>query len=227
MNKNVFLILSLFNKIINKNDDMKFRYLVPLIFLFSSLITKAQDFNGGLMAGIVGSQVAGDTYSGYNKAGIYAGAFVNLQFSPHSLVQMELEYFQKGSRKNPNPKKEDYDEYLFRANYIELPVLYQYVVNDWLKLEAGPSLGFFTTYYEEFNTQEITQNPPAKISYQINLGIYFGLTQKLLVNLRTNNSILNIRSKNTTGDIRRFFDYGQYHDSLVLSLVYQFKSAKK
>jgi hypothetical protein len=176
------------------------------------------------MAGIVGSQVAGDTYSGYNKAGVFAGGFVNLQISPRSVFQMELEYFQKGSRRNPNPEKGEYDEYLFRASYVELPVLYQFVVNKRFQLEAGPSVGFFINYFEEYNGDEITSNTPARLTLQINVGLNVNLTQRLKVNFRTNNSLFNIRSKNVTGDVWRFWGYGQFHDSLVLSLMYQFRN---
>jgi len=196
--------------------------LISLLAIGSGLYS--QRFNGGLMAGVAGTQVAGDTYSGFNKAGIFAGGFVNLQVSPRSIFQMELEYFQKGSRRNPDPEKGEYDEYLFRANYVELPVLYQFVINPRFQVEAGPSVGFFINYFEERDGIEITKNPPASLSLQINLGLYVALTQQWKVNIRTNNSLLNIRSDNATGDVWRLWTYGQFHDSLVLSLVYQFKS---
>ena len=202
---------------------MKLKYILPFFFLFCSIYSTAQVFNGGMMAGIVASQVAGDTYSGYNKAGLFAGAFVNLQFSPHSIFQMELEFFQKGSRENPT-KKNDYAQYLFRTSYIELPLLYQYKISRRFKVEAGPSIGFLTGYYEEIDSYEQKGGiQPASLSYQINVGLYVVLAKYLMFNIRTNNSILNIRSRNTNGDIRRFFDYGQYNDSIVLSLVFQFK----
>ncbi|MBW6459737.1 MAG: PorT family protein [Bacteroidales bacterium] len=187
---------------------------------------KGQFFNGGIMAGVAGTQIAGDTYSGFHKAGIYAGGFVNLQISKRSIFQLELEYFQKGSRKNPNYEEDDFDQYLFRVNYIEMPVLYQYVINERLKLEVGPSLGFLTGYYEEKNTEEIKGGiRPARVTFQINAGIYVTLTRRLMFNLRTNNSLLNIRSDNATGDVLRIFpgNYGQFNDCLVMSIAYQFR----
>lgn len=183
----------------------------------------SQRFNGGLMAGIAGTQVAGDTYSGFHKAGLFAGGFVNLQFTPRSVVQMELEYFQKGSRENPDSTN-NYTEYIFRANYIEMPILYQFVINDRFQVEAGPSAGFLVGHFEEYNDMPTSSKDPAKVTLQINVGLYVAITEHIKVNLRTNNSILNIRSENSTGDVYRFFDYGQYHDCLVLSAVYQFKN---
>jgi hypothetical protein len=186
-----------------------------------------QAFNGGLMAGVAGTQVAGDTYSGFHKAGIFAGGFVNLQITEHSAFQMELEYFQKGSRENPDSTN-NYTQYLFRDNYIELPVFYQYIVNKRFKLELGPSMGFLVGYFEERDYYEIKGgNRPANITLQLNAGLYIYLTKKLTANIRTNNSMLNIRSDNATGDVIRIFpgNYGQFNDCLVLSLFYQFKPA--
>ncbi len=201
--------------------------IISLIFFLTCLSMKAQQFNGGIMAGVAGTQVAGDTYYGFHKAGIFAGAFVSLQISEHSVLQMELEYFQKGSRENPDSAN-NYNQYLFRVNYIELPLLYQYIVNKRFKIEAGPSAGFLVGWYEENNYEEIKgANKPASVTFQLNAGLYVYLTDHLYVNIRTNNSMLNIRSDNATGDILRIFpgNYGQFNDCLVFSLYYQFKPA--
>lgn len=199
------------------------------MLLFAGIIMMAsgQEFNGGLMAGVATTQVAGDTYGGFHKAGIFAGGFVSYQVSPHSAFQMELEYFQKGSRENPDSTN-NYDQYLFRVNYVELPVFYQYIVNKRFKIEAGPSLGFLINYYEEKNEYEIeTNNPPAAVTFQVNLGLYVNISPKLMFNIRTNNSMINIRSDNTTGDVMRIFrgNYGQFNDALVFSFFYSFKPA--
>lgn len=210
--------------------------ILLLIFINASLKLEGQDFNGGIMAGVAGTQVAGDfLYTsqdtmgiyGFHKAGIYAGGFVNLQISEHSAFQMELEYFQKGSRENPDSAN-NYNQYLFRVNYIELPILYQYIANNRFKFEAGPSLGFLVGYYEESNYYEIKGgNKPASVTFQLNAGLYVYLTSHFAVNIRTNNSMLNIRSDNATGDILRIFpgNYGQFNDCLVFSLFYQFQPA--
>jgi len=179
--------------------------IILLIFLLPALNLKSQNFNGGILAGVAGTQVAGDGYYGFHKAGIFAGGFVNLQVSEHSSFQMELEFFQKGSRENPDSAN-NYNQYLFRVNYIELPVLYQYTFNKRFKVEAGPSLGFLVGYYEERFEEEIKGgNRPANVTFQLNAGLYVYLSTHFTVNIRTNNSMLNIRSDNATGDILRIF----------------------
>ncbi len=201
--------------------------ILPLISLIA-LAGYSQQFNGGIMAGVVVSQVAGDTYEGFDKAGIFAGGFVNYQFTRRSILQMELEYFQKGSRHNPDSKNNDYREYLFRTNYIELPLLYQFVISKRFKVEGGPSAGFLVGYSEKMDGEDITgdvgYNKPAPVSLQINFGLYVNIIEGLSVNIRTNNSLINIRSSNVTDDVYRFWtgNHGQFNDCLVLSLWYQF-----
>ena len=204
-----------------------YNIIIMLILTLSAFGLKGQQFNGGIMAGVAGTQVAGDTFYGFHKAGIFAGGFVNLQFTEHSVMQMELEYFQKGSRENPDSAN-NYTQYLFRVNYIELPVLYQYIASKRFKIEVGPSAAFLVGWYEERDEYEIKGgNRPARVTLQINAGLYVNLTEHLMVNLRTNNSLLNIRSDNATGDVLRIFpgNYGQFNDCLVLSLYYQFTPA--
>lgn len=184
-----------------------------------------QQFHGGVIAGLVGSQVAGDTYSGYNKAGIFAGGFVSLDLSEKSAMHMELTYFQKGSRENPT-EKNGYRSYLLRLNYIELPIFYQFKAGRFT-IEAGPSAGFNIGYYEEVDQDVISDyqgyNSPARFTLQINLGLRFNISEKFGVDVRTNNSLMNVFSENQSGDPRRFWDYGRYNDALVLSLFYQFR----
>ncbi len=197
-----------------------------IIFLVSSLFSGAQEFHGGVSAGVVGSQVAGDGYSGFHKGGLYAGGYVSLDVSKRSAFQLEITYFMKGSQENPK-EKNGYTNYLFRINYIEIPVLYQFKIGRFI-IESGPSAGILTSYYEtDANGYEISDesgyNKPARLTLQINAGLRFFITKKFGADFRTNNSLLNLRSENTTGDVWRLWTYGQFNDSLVLSFFYQFK----
>jgi hypothetical protein len=203
--------------------------LITAILIISDLTVSSQQFNGGMMAGCAATQVAGDTYEGFHKAGIFFGGFVNYEVGEHSSFQMELEFFQKGSRQNPDSSN-SFTQYLFRTNYIELPILYEYRINKRFKLEVGPSLGFLVGWYEEYNEYEIKGAiHPAAVTLQINAGLYVNITERLMFNLRTNNSLLNIRSETANGDIYRFFpgNWGQFNDCLVFSLFYLFNAPAK
>lgn len=207
---------------------MKFSkiFLFFLIVFFVNTL-HSQGFHGGVMAGLAGSQVAGDTFSGFNKAGIFAGGYVGWDFTKRSALFLELEYFQKGSRKNPDPDNNDYESYLFRVNYVEIPVLYHFKI-DWFSIFAGPSAGILFGYYEKKNEEVISDvgenyNKPARFTFQMNAGFRFMIQEKYGFDFRYNFSLLNIRSKNVTGDVWRLWTYGQFNDVLVLSFFYQFK----
>ena len=204
---------------------MNKHFTLFLLLIFLGITSTAQQFHGGVIAGITGTQVAGDTYSGYKKAGIFAGGYVSLNLAEKSALHMELTYFQKGSRENPT-EKNGYQSYLLRLNYIEMPVLYQYIAGKFT-IEAGPSAGFLMGYYEEVNEEVISDqqyyNKPARVTLQINLGFSYFISNKIGVGLRTNNSLINVFSSNQTGDVQRLWDKGRYNDALVLSVFYQFR----
>ncbi len=202
------------------------KFIPSLFLLIFSVIAGqvfSQEFHGGVTAGLVGSQVAGDTYSGYKKAGIFAGGYVGWEFTEHSGLQLELTYFQKGSRHNPDSTNNYDPRYLLRLNYIEVPVLYQYKIKKWI-FETGPSLGFLVGYFEDYDYGlPTTDNPPAVVTFQFNLGIRFFISDHWGIDFRTNNSLFNIRQNNVTGDVWRLWGYGQFNDALVLSVFYQFR----
>lgn len=195
--------------------------LVLLLSLLASIAAKAQQFNGGFAAGIVGSQVAGDTYSGFNKAGIYAGGWVNLPVKERTAWQMELDYIQKGSRRNPDPKSPDPTYFIMRLGYVELTLIYQYRLRSGLLLEAGPAFSFLLHHFEERDYQSVTNHPFRLINYNVTLGIAYPLNDRMTAHFRTDNSVRSIRTEPSNGNVWRLFEYGQFNDCLVLSLSYK------
>jgi hypothetical protein len=194
-------------------------------FLFILFITcsvvHGQAFQGGVAAGLVGSQVAGDTYSGFRKPGAYAGLWVRLNLSDRSSLQTELSYFQKGSRHNPDEKKQDYTFYLMRLGYIEMPFLYQYHLKNKVILEVGPSFSFLLHSYEERDYEEVSYGKFCLVNLSFMAGIGYPITEKLGVNFRMNSSVLSIRTDEVNGAVYRFFSYGQFNDCILFFLSYK------
>jgi hypothetical protein len=189
-----------------------------------------QNFSGGITAGLVGSQVGGDGYKGYNKAGIFAGGWVAYELSQRSSFMMELTYFQKGSRHNPDYDNGDFDSYIFRTNYIEIPVLYQYKLK-WFVLEGGPSMGVSAGYYEEANFDVISDDPdydrPARLTLQANVGVRFVFSQAFSFTMRFNYSTFNIRKDKNYDNGWSNGVKGQFNNALVAALYYRIGKPKK
>ena len=207
---------------------MKHLLLSITAICFCLPLLQSQEFAGGLKAGIVGSQVDGDGYRGFNKPGIFGGAFVSLRTSDLSAFQMEIAFVQKGARKNPNYEIEDFEQYLLRTDYVELAFLYHLVYSEKLTFEAGPSFGYLMTTFEEKNLQQTTPVPFRKSIVNYLVGLYYYVNDRTGVNLRVNNSLMNFRDysylsgeKRLPDDTYRFFHYGQFHVAMVLSVQYR------
>jgi hypothetical protein len=111
-----------------------------LLFLFP-LISFGQRFEGGLMAGFNGSQIKGDRNYGFHKFGLAGGAWVQTDINEKVFLSMEIKYNQKGNKINPTIKN-DFWLYIYRLNYIDVPVLIGYRYFDYLSFIGGLSFGY-------------------------------------------------------------------------------------
>jgi len=203
------------------------RLLLLIIIAVVAIHTaRSQEFSGGAFFGIVGSEVDGDTLGGLNKVGMAGGFFTNLQFAEKMYVQMELSYVQKGSQKNADYDKSDFGSFKIKTDYIEIPVLFQFMPSNWLKFEIGPSISFlvvgkeFVDGYE--NTPAVDFRP---VTYNAIVGASANPLPNLAFNIRFNTSINTIREGGLqSGYVKRFpfFEWGQYHNCLIISLQYRF-----
>jgi hypothetical protein len=194
--------------------------IVFLLALFVVQVQAQQRFRAGIKAGISTSQVSGDTYSGYNKAGFAGGGFVTGTFNEKWTGQFEILYIQKGSRHNGNPDKGDYNYYFLQLDYVEVPLLFQYHQNKFT-YEAGPGIGFLVKQQETFNFQNLTGvRPFNKNEVCINLGINYMIFDNLGISWRFSNSVTSIRTH--ASGARRWYNPGELNDVLAFTLTYRF-----
>ncbi|MGA2822466.1 MAG: porin family protein [Bacteroidales bacterium] len=196
-----------------------------LLIVMTSFSLQAQRFNGGVMIGGNVSQVDGDTYIGYHKFGYLGGAYVFLKLSPHSSFQMELEYIQKGSKRNADSVTNAGNTYKLRLHYIEIPLLYQYTFKRRFYFEAGPAADISIGSLELINDQV----PPTTVPLRpVTLAGIFGFGicagSHLRFNFRYNYSLMSIRNGTANGYRKIFFEVGQYNNVLSLSVLWDFKA---
>jgi hypothetical protein len=208
-----------------------------LLFLFSA---DAQSFRAGFLGGIVTSQVDGDTWAGYDKAGALTGVFVTRDFSGTSKwsASFELTYIQKGSRKIPHPDKGDFASYEIKLNYAEVPLLLRYNFSavdtsgeNRMKfaLEGGIAIGALVQSKEYDASGLIPPGngvPLQKADYSVILGLNYFLSKHIGFDVRTEYSMVPFR-KGGTGVYYQNWTYkflkpGFYNNLLVFSLRYQF-----
>ena len=197
---------------------------ISILSLLLSVSGFSQGFEGGAMGGLLGSQVAGDPSSGYNKLGAYFGILAKRQFTLKSGAQLEMYYIQKGAKENPTEENGHFS-YLLRINNIEIPLLYLFTINEHLQMSVGVAYTYLLGEpHEEANgsTSGISNAGFNKHSATFVLGIEYYINNHLAVSFRTNNSITPIRPH--VSGATRFFNKGQYSDVLSLGLVYHFRN---
>ncbi|MDP4281489.1 MAG: porin family protein [Bacteroidota bacterium] len=196
--------------------------LFSIILVLTTITSSGQRFNGGIFAGGDVSQVDGDTYQGYHKAGVLAGGMVSLRVSPESSFQMEIGYIQKGSRMDSN----DYQTYQMKLHYMEIPVLYQYTFAKRMSWETGPAVDILVGSQELSNGFEIPEDHAVKfrpVTLSGIIGISGYLTHHLKANIRVNYSLLSIRDGLGNGYRRVLLEKGQYNNIISFSLYWDFK----
>ncbi|MDD4555652.1 MAG: porin family protein [Bacteroidales bacterium] len=197
-----------------------------ILFLLFPLVSFSQKFNGGILAGGLVSQVDGDTYEGYHKFGYLAGGFVNLQVSPHSSFQLEMEYIQKGSRVHADSITNTGTTRITRLHYLEIPLLYQYTFLKRVQAEVGPAADILLGSYEEVNGIEVPYItvPYRTVTLSGIIGVSCYITDHLKAGLRFNYSLLSIRTDVVAGARKILFETGQYNNVLSLSLSWDFRA---
>lgn len=202
---------------------MKYTCLFFIIGLCLTINTFAQSFNAGILAGVNASQVAGDDYSGFNKAGILIGLYSDIDVSSKINLQFEINYSQKGSRKNPNTAEGDTDFFLLRLDYIDIPLMAR-VRHNKFTFEGGIYYGQLINDYIE------DENGPTEIPVEFNqfnsfdfgglIGINFNVTDHIIMNWRYSNSIIPTK-KHDSGAVF-WFNRGTYNNYMSFSLRYEF-----
>mgnify|MGYP002628937209 CR=1 FL=1 len=208
---------------IHLHNTYKFIIIGFLLLSFHGL--NAQGFKAGIQLGITGTQVTGDRLSGYNKAGLFGGSFVNIPVGKLGDAQLEINFIQKGSRKNAKPSDGIYTSFLLRLNYIEVPVMYRFDIWKQLKIEAGGQFAYLINSRQFDENGEFYEVPGVPDFNKYDISVLAGLNYKINDNwgfsFRYSYSVLAIRPKpfNNNG---LNYDGGQYNDVLCTTFQYYF-----
>lgn len=229
-------------------------YLVFTILFLSGLKLFSQNFNGGIIGGLTATQISGDRLVGYNKLGLNAGAFVNLQTNKYISWEMELKFIQKGSKSQFGIFDTSVTQrkiYRLRLNYIEMPFLFKYdmkglskyasdssyhLINK-LTFEAGIAYALLLSSMEEDATGNYTLYTPTfnKGDLSLMAGLYYAISDNVKVNIRYSGSILPVRAYHTNPSplpyqpgfgLGQRLNKGQKNDVLELTLHIQFNKHK-
>jgi hypothetical protein len=109
---------------------------VITILMFVSL-AGAQQTHFGVKAGINAASVNVSPGQDLDsKIGLHLGGLAHIHISRHFAIQPELIFSMQGGKDAGN------DDVKLKLNYINVPVLAQYMFKDGFRLQTGPQIGF-------------------------------------------------------------------------------------
>ena len=188
--------------------------------------TDDHKFYGGLVLGTNLSQVDGDDYRGYDKAGLNAGAIVFSKIDDQLAWSMEILYSQKGSKSNGVQALEPgiyIQKYGVNLNYAEVPVMINYFIKGKSNFGGGLSYSRLASSSENLTeigaaTPNLNNYPFKKNDLNLILGGNVHLWQGLYFNLRFQYSMVSIRDKIP----QNYVNAAQYNNMWVLRVMYLF-----
>ncbi|MBU8893252.1 MAG: PorT family protein [Bacteroidales bacterium] len=194
------------------------KYFLIIALVFFSTNIYSQTFGGGAMAGLSTSQLDGDNWGGYAKAGLTFGIYTNTKINKYIDAQLELRYVQKGSKSD---NKDQSVFYLSKLNYIELPLFLKYRFLDKFSASIGFAAGYLQKSTEDKDGigDEPADPPFNEFEFSGLAGIEYLITEHLFFNVRFNYSILPVRSH--PGEQTSWIDKGQYNNVLTFTVYYQ------
>ena len=203
------------------------RLFILLIFTFVFISGYAQRFEGGLLAGFNATQVKGDLYTGYNKPGIVAGAFVQTDLAPAVFAGLEIKYSQKGSRNKIDPKDTEPEKYIMRLGYIEMPVFFGFRANDRGSIIGGVSTGYLVHAGEWRDNDPLPEEDVKAFNnfdVQPFIGFQFDMLDNLTVDLRFAYSVLPIRGQPGENATNYYWLNNQFNNVILLAAYYRIGS---
>ncbi|HEX4886864.1 MAG TPA: porin family protein [Luteibaculaceae bacterium] len=177
-------------------------------------------FETRLIAGFTASQVQGDGYGGFDKAGLTAGAGIQWPVNKKSTLGFDLLYTQKGSRKIPDPENGDFTLYRLQLDYISVPVIYRYSFKKFIAI-AGPEIAVLARSREQNQFGDVITPLKFKpLDIGINLGFGFRAGKRISLQMLLQESLLSIRetAPYAKGILGRF--RGMYNTVIHTTLIY-------
>src|ERR1017187_5847702 len=128
--------------------------LIFIVSLFLLFTAKAQQAQFGIKGGVNLARLhfSDDQISPGSKAGLNFGAFAHIYASKTWALQPELLYSLEGAQKVGDAGTN------YNLDYLNVPVLLQYMFNDAFRLEGGPQLGFLLGAKTKSGNVTVTNN---------------------------------------------------------------------
>ena len=206
----------------NRRRHKHYRAVLVIMILFIITVSmNGQQFKAGIFGGLNVSQVAGDSYKGFNKLGFTAGFFVNHPIEQHFYWQAEIKYGTRGVYEGPSEGNAS----LYKSSYhiVELPLSINYLFDEKIMLEFGisPEVLIAVRYWDENGLMAESSYPDnRRFGLSVFAGIGYWFNDRVMVGLRYTNSAIPFRDPEEWNNSQY---RGYFHTVISLTLGFKFK----
>lgn len=151
--------------------------------------------NLGVKAGVNAYNIHNDNGVKYDsKLGFNIGMLAHIHFNSRFAFQPEIVYSSQGAKLGNDT---------YKLDYINIPVMFQYMYDNGFRLQAGPQIGFLT---------KTNLNDISPIDFAIGLGAsYVVPSTGFGVDARYNLGLTNIHKSGTVSSMNRGFQFGLFY----------------
>jgi len=173
---------------------------------------QANNINIGIKGGLNGYTVRGNNLADYTpKLGFHAGVLGHIHLATKFALQPEIYYSVQGTKYKSAGTEVD-----LQLNYVNVPVLFQYMFDNGFRLQLGPQLGILTGARSKVGNTKTNVNSSFKT---VDVGVAAGISYVkpstgFGFDIRYNHGLTNINSSNT---------YNTYNRGIQLGLFYLFQ----
>lgn len=103
--------------------------------LFGLTYAQTANVQFGVKGGVNLSSIKTPDITSNSKSDFHAGAFTHIHLNKNFAIQPEIIYSRQGG---------DYNNVKLKTDYVNIPVLGQYMFGNGFRLQTGPQIGFLT-----------------------------------------------------------------------------------
>lgn len=222
--------LCIFAKNNFKHNKMRKLFLLAIIFLTSVVSVSAQA-NFGIKGGVNFASILGDTPSGLRyRTSFNVGIVAEIEASSNTSIQPEIMYSGQGFHFNGglvggiNGVVLEEDNY--ELNYLNIPVVFKYYINDELTLESGPQVGFLLSAKTQDGTVDSStlEDNLTTATFDFVIGFGYKFENGFNLNARYIAGLSNIWKGyvKTPPPGYWYYDYGKRNSVFQLTIGYYF-----
>jgi len=201
---------------------MKKIILAVIVCVLSAVNVNAQA-TVGIKAGVNFASILNENISGVKgRTSFNVGIVAEIETSSTTSFQAELVYSGQGFKyEGGTIENEVIPKDTYKLDYLNIPLVFKYYINDGFNFEIGPQVGFLLSSKTEDSGKNVNDYFTTA-SFDILFGLGYKFENGFNVNARYNLGLTDIWKGPTTNPYPYYYEYGKANGVVQLSLGYYF-----